>query len=179
MCDSGRWQVSYEYQNGLRKSIVASYNNRHYSTTTFLDYTESRPSRIKVENEVSELRYVDLTFNDSGDLIRKKISDENEVLLEEVNITYADLENPLQAVLETPSYAVVVFGFDDFVFYFSKHFPARVDIAYSQQNPVAPKSFVIDYETTLNESGKVVSANAFRVSPGQHINAHSIQIDYD
>lgn len=175
----GKWNVSYRYENGLRKSIVAFLNGAHYSTTTFLQYEGIYPKTIKVEFATSDALYVDLTFNSSGDVIRKTIKKDNNILLEDATVTYMNIDNPLYGIMETPSYAALFFGFDDFIFYHTRHFPQTVTTLYTADNPVAPKRSVINYQTTLNVSGHVISAAAFNVTEGQQINAHNIVFAYN
>ena len=174
----GRWHVSYVYENGLRKKTTAFLNNQFHSTTTFLEYAGIYPSKIKVEFPNGEVNVVDLTFNASGDLIRKSIKNGNDVLLEDVLVEYTNIENPLHGMIETPAYAVLFFGFDDFVFYHSKHVPETIVTDYTHENPVYPKNQTIHYNSVLNALGNLVSAKAFRTIDDRRYDMHSIFISY-
>lgn len=175
----GRWHVSYVYENGLRKKMTAFFDNQYHSTTTFLEYTGIYPSKIKVEFASAEVKIVDLTFNASGDLTRKSIKNDNGVLLEDVSVEYTNIENPLHGMIETPAYAVLFFGFDDFVFYHSKHVPETIITDYTHENPVYPKNITIHYSPVVNASGNLVSAKAFRAVDDRRYDMHSIFISYD
>jgi hypothetical protein len=172
---SGRWNISYEYENGVRKKMIAYYNDAYYNTTTFMEYSGANPVKLHVVSPTSGIRYVYLDYNTSGDLTRKTIKDNQGVTLEDVQIQYAAIENPLHGLMETPSYAVEFFGFDTFAFYFSTHVPQIVTITRTN-SPVVPASETINYTYQQNDAGQLVSASAFR---DQTINLHNIAIVYD
>lgn len=175
---SGRWNLSCVYENGLRKKLIAFKDSQHYSTTTFMEYSGTYPTKIKVEFAKAGVQYVDLVFNSSGDVTRKTVKNEQGVLQEDTQVEYTSIQNPLQGVVETPSYAVLFFGFDDFVFYFSKHVPETVVTHYTSDIPVFPKDITISYIPKLNDSGLLVSANAFRTIDGKQYNTHNIHVAY-
>lgn len=175
---SGRWNVSYEYENDLLKKIVAyadsNGTSRYYSTTSFLEYAGTDPVKLKVEFATSEVQYVDLTFNASGDLTHKTIKNGQGLLLEDVQIQYTNIKNPLIKRIETPAFSVLFFGFDGLAFYYSRHVPETVTSTYSN-SPVVPKNLLIKYEHEVDGSGKLVYARAFR----DEINVHNISVAYD
>ncbi len=170
---SGRWDLSYDYQNGFRKKMIAYHDDKYFSTTTFLEYSGTYPKRLKVEEKESVLD-VDLTFNADGDLIREIIKDHQGVLLADFKIEYTSIVNPLYKKMETLSYAVEFFGFNNFVFYYSQHLPVTITNAAPAQpgHPVLISH--IQYKYTLDSAGRLISGRAF--SP--HNNVHNILISY-
>lgn len=175
----GKWQLSYDYEGGLRKSIIAVNDDEYYSTTTFTDYSGGYPVNLRVEFADGIKRNIHLTFNTNGDLERKLITNADGVLLEEVRIEYSMIENPLKGMIETPAYAVLFFGFDDFAFYFSNHVPVKVITEFTNETPVYPKNFTVDYHLMVDNSGKLVSANASRTTNVQTYDLHKILITYN
>ena len=174
---NGRWQISYSYKNHLRKKIIAFKDGAYYSTTTFLKFSGTYPTRIKVEFATSEVRYVDLEFDASGDLVHKTVKDNRGLVLENIQISYSAIENPLRSLMETPSYAVLFFGFDDFIFYYSNHVPETIinsstSIPGYNYNPHR----IIRYELELDDSGRLHLAQAFIEE--FDINIHNVVIRY-
>ena len=177
---SGRWHMFYFYENGLRKKIVAYYDNQYYSTTN-LEYAGTLPTMIKVNFASSypnNPANMELIFDSSGDLVRKTIKDGQGSLLVDSQIQYSTIENPLQGTLETVSFAVEYFDFDDFVFYYSKHVPATISnpVPTAPGNPVLQHS--ITYKYKQDALGRLTSASAF-ITNHEDVNIHNIFIEYN
>jgi len=177
---SGRWHIFYSYENGLRKKIIAYYDNQYYSTTN-LEYSGTHPTMIKVHfasSDPNDPTNIDLTFDSSGDLVRKTIKDGQGSLLVDSQIQYSTIENPLQGTLETVSIAVEYFDFDDFVFYYSKHVPETISnpVPALPGNPVLQHS--IGYKYKQDASGRLISASAF-ITNHEDVNVHNIFIEYN
>jgi len=169
----GRWRIVYEYQNGLRQKLTAYRDGQYYSTNTFLEYDGLHPKKVRVEQAAGEAEYVELEFDQNGDLVRKAVNDVHGNLLLDVRATYSPVKNALKGLMETPSYAVLFFGFDDFVFYYSEHIPEAVTIIDNNPN-VVPREQVIHYEIERDATNKLLAAKAYR----NGYNVHNIGIRY-
>jgi hypothetical protein len=177
---SGRWHIFYFYEMGLRKKIIAYYDNQYYSTTN-LEYTGTYPTLIKVHfaaSDPNDVNNVELKFDSSGDLTRKTIKNSQGVLIMDSQIQYSTIENPLQGIWETISFAVEFFDFDDFVFHYSKHVPLTITnpVAVLPGNPVLQHS--ITYKYKQDASGRLISASAF-ITNHEDVNVHNILIEYN
>ncbi|WP_276371707.1 hypothetical protein [Chryseolinea sp. H1M3-3] len=169
---SGRWDLSYIYENGLRKKILTYHDDQYFSTTTFLEYAGTYPKRLNVE-EKETTADVELTFNTDGNLIRQTIKKQG-TLLADFQIEYTSIINPLYKKMEALSYAVEFSGFNNFVFYYSQHLPATITNAAPTQpgHPVLISH--IQYNYTVDNSGRFISGKAF----SKQNNVHNIIISY-
>jgi hypothetical protein len=172
---NGKWNASYSYENDSLKKIVVYKDNlnveEYFCTTTFLKYVNGKPVKIKIDYGTS-VENIELTFDAKGDLIQKIVKNGQGLILESVQIEYGKIVNPLKRLIETPSYSVLFFGFDELAFYYSEHVPKNVTTTSSA--PTFPNTLVISYRYKLDVNGRLVLAEAYN---GIY-NVHNISMVY-
>jgi hypothetical protein len=178
--NGSKWNLAYEYKNGLRYKITSKKDDLS-STTTFVDYSGTKPAHVEnlyevygiYENSIYPQKSV-LKFNDSGNLTSQENTDIPGYpdVVQEKKIVYSTESNPLQGLLETPLPQLFEF-YDDLGFYYSTNLPASMEANYPFVDPIHNR-IIFEYEK--DSHGHVTLITAF--SPYDNSKRYSLEITY-
>jgi hypothetical protein len=164
--NGGKWNLKYEYNNGLRHQ-VKSTRNSITTATTFTEYDGTMPVRVEnlysVYGATEGFSYASctaFTFNAAGNLTSQQntcIPGHNDVVEERTTLYSTEL-NPLRNLIETPLPQIFEF-YDDLAFYFSTHLPVSAEANYPFLNPVHNRT-TFEYEKDIN--GRITHVKALR-----------------
>jgi hypothetical protein len=175
-----KWNLSYEYKNGLRYKI-SSRKDTLSSTTTFVEYSGTNPVHVENFFEVygifegfSYPHYSTLEFNGSGNLTSQKHADipgYPDIVHEKVT-TYNTELNPLRSLIETPLPQLFDF-YDDLNFYYSTNLPSSVNANYPFVDPIHNR-LTFEYEKDIH--GRVIQVKA--LSSYNNSPVYTLEITY-
>lgn len=178
--NGGKWNLKYEYKNGLRDKIKSTRNSIT-TTTTFTEYDDTMPVRAEnlynVYGAYEAFAYANCTtfkFNAAGNLTSQQntcIPGHIDVVEERTTIYGLEL-NPLRNLIETPLPQVFEF-YDDLAFYFSAHLPVSVEANYPYVDPVHNR-ITFEYQKDIN--GRIIEVKALR--PDNNSTRFTLSISY-
>jgi hypothetical protein len=178
--NGSKWNLAYEYKNGLRYKITSKKGDRS-STTTFVDYSGTRPAQVENLYEVYGVyegfiypQKSTLKFDDSGNLTSQKHTGLPGYpdVVQEKEIVYGTEPNPLWGLLETPLPQLFEF-YDDLGFYYSTNLPTSVKANYPFVDPIHNR-IVFEYKKDIH--GRVILIKA--LSPDDESKGYSLEITY-